>query len=222
MNFQPSGFSTPSGYLADSGTAYGPQGSDTYGWTQDATGQALAATSGQVPADRLVDDSRYDSLIYMRNADFQADWEIELPNGYYWVRGVFGDPRIGQGTGIQNMVLEGHELNDPTPVSGTTDTGDWDEHWGIVEVTDGKMSVGVGQVMVGDDPVTGEPVFAPASGKINTFEVREVVVPEVAITFTPESYYYADPGYDRDIGCRLRRAGERTHVRLGGRIGQPG
>ncbi len=200
VNFQPSGFSTPAGYMADTGAVYGPRGSEQYGWTQSATGQALAATSGQVPAERTVDDPRYDSLIYMRNDDFKADWEIALPNGYYWVRGVFGDPRVGQGTGIQNMVIEGHDVTDPTPVYGTTDTGDWDEHWGIVEVTDGRLTVGVGEVLIGDDPVTGEPVFAPASGKINTFEIRQRVVPEFAITFAPTSYYYANPGYLRDIG----------------------
>ena len=82
----------------------------------------------------------------MHNAEFEADWQIEVPNGYYYVRGIFGDPRMGQGTGIQNINMNRAEFTDATPVLGTTNTSDWDEHWGIVEVTDGRLNVGVGQI----------------------------------------------------------------------------
>ncbi|RKY05295.1 MAG: hypothetical protein DRP66_10695, partial [Planctomycetota bacterium] len=80
INFQPSGSPVPSGYLVDSGDAYGDRGNgQMYGW--DTT---VAETH-----DRDINpDQRYDTLIQMDN----DTWELEVPNGNYVVDLVMGDP----------------------------------------------------------------------------------------------------------------------------------
>src|SRR5688572_861741 len=80
VNFQPAGSAVPSGYVADSGAAYGNRGNGfTYGWNSltDTTRDRNATA-----------DQRYDTLIHTSG----KTWEIAVPNGSYSVRLVAGDP----------------------------------------------------------------------------------------------------------------------------------
>ncbi len=199
INFQPAASPAVAGYLTDSGQVFSQQGDYKYGWSQDATAQAVAAAPSEIAAGRMENADRFNTFVHMRNVDFQADWEIEVPNGTYYVRGVYGEPRSGHGSGIQRIVMEDMTLEDRTPVYGTTEVGDWDEHWGVVEVKDGRLSLGVGDVAVGDDPVTGEPIYVPGSGKLGFVQIRELTVPEIAISFQNEGAYLT-AGFTRDDG----------------------
>ena len=93
INFQISGASTPSGYLADTGQTYGNRGGGySYGWNSDHT---------DVTRERAVhSDQRYDTLAHFHNG---GRWEIALPNGTYTVKTVIGDPSHGDTTHTLNV-----------------------------------------------------------------------------------------------------------------------
>lgn len=200
INFQPSTAPAVPGYLTDSGQIYSQHGAYKYGWSQNAASQAVLADASQIAPGHLAGDQRFNSYVAMHNGDFVADWEIELPNGSYFVRGVYGDPRIGHGSGIQRIQAENHIFEDRTPIYGTTNGGDWDEHWGVVEIKDGRLSLGVGDIAVGDNPITGEPVYIPASGKLCFLEIQEVTIPDIAINFQPGTAW-TSPGLTVDSGA---------------------
>lgn len=90
INFQPSGFSTPAGFKADTGEAYGDRGGgDTYGWL-DSSGSPSANNETR---ERNTDpDPEKDTLNHMDKGDSNMQWQVEVPNGTYDLTIVMGDP----------------------------------------------------------------------------------------------------------------------------------
>jgi glucose/arabinose dehydrogenase len=84
INFQPAASPVPSGYLVDSGAAYGSRGNGfSYGWN------AANNNTRDRNSTRSL-DQRYDTLNHMqRNGTFT--WSLAVPNGSYRVRIVAGD-----------------------------------------------------------------------------------------------------------------------------------
>jgi glucose/arabinose dehydrogenase len=81
INFQPSGASTPSGYVADTGLVFGTRSGLSFGWNVDHT---------DVTRDRGVNANQLlDTLCHFHSA---ARWELALPNGSYSVLASIGDP----------------------------------------------------------------------------------------------------------------------------------
>lgn len=81
INFQPSGYSPPSGYVADTGAAFDDRGNGySYGWSSDNTTEAPKLRHTRFTF-------RYDSMVYT----FGKTWEIAVPNGTYRVWVVSGD-----------------------------------------------------------------------------------------------------------------------------------
>ena len=82
INFQPPGYPTPQGYLADEGAQYGDRGNGfSYGWSGGS------CTDYEVLGDPSSPDSRYDT----RNrfyTGFCATWELGLSPGNYRVFAV--------------------------------------------------------------------------------------------------------------------------------------
>ncbi|AFZ51635.1 hormogonium polysaccharide biosynthesis protein HpsA [Dactylococcopsis salina] len=88
INFQPSGFSTPSGFKADTGEAYGDRGGgDKYGWL-DSDGNPSA--NGET-RDRGGSPPEKVTLNHMDLGDSNLQWQVEVPNGTYELKIVMGD-----------------------------------------------------------------------------------------------------------------------------------
>ena len=103
VNFQPADSGpTASGYLIDTGLAYGDRGSGLlYGWNVDNTANARRRSVNS--------DPRYDTLIHMqRNGTFI--WEYALPVGTYDVLIAAGDPSYTDS--LHSFDVEGTSLID--------------------------------------------------------------------------------------------------------------
>ena len=84
VNFQPVGASTPSGYVADTGSTYGSRNGLTYGWDASNSANTRDKNSGSSR------DQRYDTLNHMQKSGNRT-WEMAVPNGSYDVHIVSGD-----------------------------------------------------------------------------------------------------------------------------------
>lgn len=127
VNFQLSTAATPSGYLPDSGLAFGDRGNGwTYGWSRD-----ISADSRERNVNA---DKRYDTLLHFQKGA-NAVWEIVVPNGQYVLFMVCGDASNTDQT--NTLDVEGQVITDPTPQSGN-----FDEYniTGIV-VSDGRLTI---------------------------------------------------------------------------------
>jgi phosphatidylserine/phosphatidylglycerophosphate/cardiolipin synthase-like enzyme len=85
VSFQQPGSTAPVGWLADTGALYAAHGAFTYGWTSDASGDMKAST-----------DASYTSPLlghhYARSNNLgPRTWEIQVPNGHYYVHAVVGE-----------------------------------------------------------------------------------------------------------------------------------
>jgi|GEM_PF-1471312 len=131
INFQPSGSTVPTGYLADSGLAYTDRGNGfTYGW--DAINDG-----GLRDRDNPVSlDQRYDTLAAMQYSGNRT-WEIAVPNGSYTVRVVAGDPDYYDSQHIYKINVEGVLTVNGVPSSSQR----WIEGTQTVTVSDGKLTV---------------------------------------------------------------------------------
>lgn len=80
INFQKKDSSAPAGFLPDYGDLFGARGNGwTYGWTTKSTIEAKK-TNSTVYSSSLLGD-----VFVIRNNEQSAKWQIELPNGYYYV-----------------------------------------------------------------------------------------------------------------------------------------
>jgi glucose/arabinose dehydrogenase len=129
INFQPAVADVPSGYLPDTGAAYGDRGNGyTYGWNVDSTGSTRDRNSSISP------DQRYDTLNHMQLYG-SITWEIAVPNGTFVVHVVGGDP--DHYDEVLKIAVEGVLTVDGTPTSSSP----WVEGTSTVTVADGKLTV---------------------------------------------------------------------------------
>jgi hypothetical protein len=128
INFQPSGSAVPSGYLVDSGSAYGNRGNGfSYGWNATNNNTRDRNSSRSL-------DQRYDTLNHMqRNGTFT--WQLGVPNGTYRVRIVAGDATATDST--YRINVEGVLAINATPTSSTR----WIDRTVTVTVADGRLSI---------------------------------------------------------------------------------
>jgi len=110
INFQPAGGVVPTGYLADSGAAFGSRGNDyTYGWETNLAGtNVIARGAGRSQ------DLRYDTLCQMQ-AGGNHTWQIAVPDGLYSVHIAAGDP--DSTNGVYRLTAEDFPLLDGAPAS---------------------------------------------------------------------------------------------------------
>ena len=125
INFLPKRAINYSGYLRDSGEAFGPKSKGLiYGWSHDME---------KFYRDRnhkLSKDQRYDTFAFM----IKRKWEIQLPNGKYSFRMVTGDPNK-PGT-LVHLNVEGK------PVKGrTSQSRRWIDKEFDVTVRDGRLTL---------------------------------------------------------------------------------
>ncbi|MFW5830338.1 MAG: chitobiase/beta-hexosaminidase C-terminal domain-containing protein, partial [Planctomycetota bacterium] len=127
INFQPAGVDVPSGYLADTGAAFGNRGNGLqYGWNSDNSDNARDRNG--------ISDQRLDTFNHMQ---FKGDfvWEIALPNGSYYLNLAAFDPSYTEAHAIAaegSIVLEGDTASGAGPVE-VTDV--------LVQVADGRLTL---------------------------------------------------------------------------------
>jgi N-acetylneuraminic acid mutarotase len=129
VNFQPSGASTPAGYVADTGATYASRGNGyTYGWNQSASTAMRDRNSG------LSIDQRFDTLVHTQLYGDRT-WELAIPNGSYSVRIVGGDASFTDSNiriAAENVIIADGQLSSA-------------QHWvdgtEIVTVADGKLTI---------------------------------------------------------------------------------
>ena len=130
VNFQPAAAAVPSGFIADSGAAFGPRaGGYTYGWeTSLVAGNLLERGLGRSQ------DLRYDTLCQMQGGGSHT-WEIAVPDGPYSVALMTGDPSYV--TGTYRITAE-----DLLALDGVPNSADrWVESIARVVVTDGRLTL---------------------------------------------------------------------------------
>jgi hypothetical protein len=88
INFQAATATTPDGYLADFGDVFGDRGNGyNYGWDLDNTANARDRNSANST------NELYDTFNHMQKPQPAGSvWEIEIPNGRFYIYGVSGDP----------------------------------------------------------------------------------------------------------------------------------
>jgi hypothetical protein len=140
IDFTGNAANVPTGYTADTGAAFGTQGSLTYGWL--ANGKP---TNNSVNArDRnsaMSPDELHDDFIRLQKANSpNASWQIAVPNGTYEVHILTGDP--GAINSVYSLNVNGVNVLTATPNSLNV----WVEATKTITVTGGVITVtnGVG------------------------------------------------------------------------------
>ena len=151
INFQPAAAAGVTGYLIDSGLAYGARNGQSYGWNVD--------TSAETRDRNLTSDQLKDTLIHLqRPSNPNASWEIALPNGQYQVRVVAGDPSAVDS--VYRLDVEGIRVVDGTP----TTANPWLEGTVMVTITDGRLTLSNAAGAVNNKVCFIEIVQVPVAG----------------------------------------------------------
>jgi uncharacterized repeat protein (TIGR01451 family) len=120
------------GYLDDYGFVYDDRGNGFYGWDDDNTQHGRLRNAANSP------DKRYDTLNHMQKTTplpAARQWEIEIPNGFYSVHIVAGDPTATDS--VFQHVVEGVATPSVVPSAGNN----WADYTVTVIVGDGRLSV---------------------------------------------------------------------------------
>jgi hypothetical protein len=152
---------TPVGYVQDIGELFGFRSSGLiYGWDRDITVDSRWRMSGISP------DLRYDTFNHFQKLIPSAIWEIDIPNGFYWVHIASGDATAVDSVFQQN--IEGVITSARTPATGNN----FHEFTNTCLVSDGRLSVTTGPV--------------GANNKINFIDIYPAVPLPVVITGQPQ------------------------------------
>jgi hypothetical protein len=161
INFQPSGTTIPSGYIADTGSAYGKRsGGYVYGWNKPMS-NAFVDRNPSSDANQL--DDTFAEMQANSNPD--AVWELEVANGWYRVQVSAGDTAAFDSNyriDVEGMLaVYAKPSNRTRLLDGTV----------MVQVTDGRLTVRNASGAVNDKlsslvitPLTTAPTVAKVIG----------------------------------------------------------
>jgi len=125
---------TPPGYVQDVGEAYGDRlNGYNYGWDRDITVDSRWRMAANSP------DLRYDTFNHLIKATPPAIWEIEIPNGYYFVHIVAGDP--SNTDSVFQFDVEGALTGTVTPGGAGSFLNNWADFTLTTCVSDGRLTV---------------------------------------------------------------------------------
>lgn len=192
INFQPApgtgglpgGFTTPAGYLADTGAAYGNRGNGfTYGWVTEgsvADGTANGTTPSALVAGSVVYDANAAGASSLQRTIAQFElggssraWEMALANGSYEVKISVGDTSGAFGPNYALNVEGLSVMPDWSPANpggqgGTTGGLRSSLVTAIVEVNDGKLtidSIGGANTEIQSIEIESIPDLTPTNGQ---------------------------------------------------------
>lgn len=158
INFQRASSPVPAGFLVDSGQPFGPRGGGlNYGWSQDMTGSMRTALTTTLGLGNFTSSLLGDAYARANNLG-QVMWEIEVPNGYYYVNAVVGQAGFASQT---HLTVENQPIFfDSAPGFGSVahtgigefeganvDGGqaqDGDPAAKRIQVSDGRLTVAIG------------------------------------------------------------------------------
>ena len=160
------------GYLPDTGIDYAdpsnvtPYG--TYGWTTCCSSNISIDTRWR--QDATSPDIRYDNFSQAQKAGLAeaAVWEIQVPNGFYWVHILSGDPQNIDGNfqwNIEGTTTEGY-VPAAVPISAH-----WHDFTNTATVNDGKLTIAGGPASV--------------NNKINFIDIYPATAVGLAVTQSP-------------------------------------
>ena len=125
---------TPPGYVQDVGSIFADRGNGlTYGWDRDITVDGRWRMAANSP------DLRYDTFNHMLKATPAAIWNIVIPNGFYSVHIVGGDPSNADSVFQYN--IEGALTATVTPGGPGSFNNNWADFTVEVGVSDGQLTV---------------------------------------------------------------------------------
>lgn len=148
INFRPAGASDVKGMLSDTGAGFANRGNGyTYGWNADNTANAFwrqTRTTKEGETYLVPVDADFRRNAFLTTASGSRFWEITLPNGWYHVTLMCGDPGDPRNIfpennipRLNNVLLEGVLLEDP---DGAV-LWDYDEYQTVVQVSDGRLTI---------------------------------------------------------------------------------
>ena len=164
VNFQKDAGAAPAGWLKDAGLPFGAHDLGvSYGWSAD---QQSHIKSAGLLQNSILDDC-YDRV----NNEGPQTWEIAVPNGFYYVACMFGEPNFGSNTFLQaegqNFIISGGSaVANRTTASGSffgvaidggsgDNTGEESSANAVrVQVTDGRLTITVGNAAGGNQHST--------------------------------------------------------------------
>lgn len=153
IDFQPAQVATDTGYLPDSGRVFGARGNGmSYGWNIDISDTARDRN------DPAASYQRYDTLLHMQKPGKNATWQIAVPNGWYDVFVMCGDPSYWNSTYRLNVegVLAVNQ--------GTSSGNLWGHNTVRVLVQDGRLTVSNATGAVNNKICFIEIIAVPAAG----------------------------------------------------------
>jgi len=162
------------GYLPDTGIDYAdpsnvtPYG--TYGWT--TAGMTNVSIDTRWRQDATSPDIRYDNFSQPQKGGFAeaAVWEIQVPNGFYWVHIVSGDPQNVDGT--YQWLIEGTATEAYVPATTpVTVASHWHDFTNTATVNDGKLTIAGGP--------------SSSNNKINFIDIYPATAVGLAVTQDP-------------------------------------
>ena len=128
VNFQKTGFTTPTGYMADEGDVYGNRGNGfSYGWNKSNTANTRTRTTGSY-------EPRFKSMVQIKNKQ-EFIWEMGVENGTYRVTVGAGDADYKDS--YHSITAEGVNILQFVPNSDYV----FNVGTGEVEVTDGRLTI---------------------------------------------------------------------------------
>lgn len=116
------------GFLEDNGATYAARNGQTYGWSNDASGDAFNRNSGLSPSEE------FDTGIFMNDGQPVSPWNLAVPNGTYQLTLTAGDP---SGYATYSIAVEGSTFVSET----TSGSVYWIQGTGSVSISDGNLTL---------------------------------------------------------------------------------
>lgn len=190
INFM-NNITAPTGFIKDIGQPYGDRGNGRiYGWIDPSFGTPKSVVNyARNRADQTNFTLEQRTLNQMQILGFEANWEMELPNGAYYVKIISGDCSNSAGdlNGHHVINAEGIKMIDFVQggVSG------FQEKVQVIHLTDGKLTLNslggtrtkISSIQIGKVTTANDNIAPSVKFKFEgTQEVENVFVNQVRIT----------------------------------------
>ena len=169
VNFANAAAPIPTGYVQDIGNLFGDRlNGFFYGWDRDIVADGRYRQAANSP------DLRYDTFNHLIKLTPPAIWEMEIPNGFYWVHIVAGDP--ANADSVFQFDIEG--VVTPTVVPGGAGSvfNNWADFVKTALVSDGLLTIKSGP----NSQTTAN------NNKINFIDIYPAVAVPVGISQQPQ------------------------------------
>jgi len=161
---------TVPGYLQDIGMPFADQGNGySYGWDRNLVADGRYRQLANSP------DLRYDTFMHMIKATPPAIWNIAIPNGFYAVHIVAGDPQNLDS--VFQFDVEGVITDTITPGGAGSFSNNWGDFNVTAVVNDGQMTIKSGP----NSQTTAN------NNKIDFIDIVAAIPEEIEIGAQPQS-----------------------------------